>query len=232
MTTTDTPTSKTWATRHWSRWRETSVLASLFGTSWRRLHSPTLFLWARALQPSPRHWPETSRELSWRVSPSLIEVWRSALKRNTTWMSRTDLGAGQRRTGKKKDTVQVAELAKRSLTPESDVLAICRWLKCLKPEGSFLELGTSLGVTSAYVASVGWRVETWEGCEETLRIAREGWNHLGLDGVISARRGLFSLSLQICRVQHDGTWFTWMAATRETSQWIWWMPLKSTLRRR
>ena len=159
--------------------------------SWRRLHSPTLFLWGRALQSNPKHWPETCRELSWRVDPSLIEAWRAALKRNPTWMSRTDLGAGQRRTGLKKNTLQVSELARRSLTPEQDVLAICRWLKCLKPKGRFLELGTSLGVTTAYVASAGWEVETWEGCNETLNVAREGWKCLSLDDVISAKHGSF-----------------------------------------
>ena len=191
MTTTDTPISRTWVARHWSRLRESAVLAPLFGMSWRRLHSPMLFLWGRALQSNSRHWPNPVKQQTWRVDPADIEAWRRDLLLDTSRIERTDLGAGSRGTSKKPSTVQINDMARRSLTSSRDVLALCRWLRCISPEGRFLELGTSLGVTAAYVASVGWHVDTWEGCPETLNKAQVGWGLLGLSDHIQSELGPF-----------------------------------------
>jgi predicted O-methyltransferase YrrM len=48
-----------------------------------------------------------------------------------------------------------------------------------------IELGTSLGVTTAYLASVDGRdvVVSFEGCESVARLAQENWCRLGLDNV-------------------------------------------------
>lgn len=195
MTTSDTPISRTWVARHWSRLRESAVLAPLFGMSWRRLHSPMLFLWGRALQSNPRHWPNPVKQQTWRLDPADIEAWRRDLLLDTSQIERTDLGAGSRRRSGRPSTIRTKDLALRSLTPPSDVSALCRWLRCISPDGKFLELGTSLGVTAAYVASSGWCVDTWEGCPQTLAKAREGWSRLGLSDRIQSELGPFQQQL-------------------------------------
>jgi predicted O-methyltransferase YrrM len=48
-----------------------------------------------------------------------------------------------------------------------------------------VELGTSLGVTTAYLAGVDTRdkVYTYEGCEAVAKIAKENWNVLGMNNI-------------------------------------------------
>ena len=62
----------------------------------------------------------------------------------------------------------------------------------VRPEGRFLELGTSLGVTTAHLATSGWHIDTWEGCPDTLRLAQEGWKEVGCDAHITAKQGAFN----------------------------------------
>ena len=150
-----------------------------------------LFLWGRALQSNPKHWPTPVKQQTWRVNPTEIEGLRRDLSMDESRIARTDLGAGSRGVSGKPSTVQTKDLARRSLTPMRDVMALCRWLRCISPEGKFLELGTSLGVTAAYVASTGWCVDTWEGCPQTLAKAREGWVRLGLSDCIRSEVGPF-----------------------------------------
>lgn len=190
------PKPLTWAARNWSRWRESALLAPFFGVSWRRLHSPTLFLWGRALQSNQRHWPAHVARQPWIVEPQIIEAWREELLSDSSFISRTDLGAGSRLDSSQRVEVRTSALARRSLTTHRDVLALCRWLRCISFEGKFLELGTSLGVTSAYVASCHWSVETWEGCPQTLDKARAGWCKLGLEDRINSKIGPFQSQLE------------------------------------
>ena len=193
----------TWATRNWCRWRQSAVMSRFFGTSWRRLHSPTLFLWGRALQSNPRHWPIPRSQETWLVQPVAIEAWRRDLLLDSSWIDRTDLGAGSRGVNGKPSKARIKDLARRSLTPPRDVLALCRWLRCIAPTGRFLELGTSLGVTAAHVASAGWSVETWEGCPQTLCKAREGWVRLGLIDLIQSEMGPFQHRLDAVTAEQN-----------------------------
>ena len=112
---------------------------------------PTLFLWGRALQSNPRHWPTNLELEGWLVQPTTIEGWRQELcvthngSKEKIWAPAAGTAPESTRRFKSKT-------AHRSLTSSKDVLALCRWLRCLSTTGSFLELGTSLGVTAAYVA--------------------------------------------------------------------------------
>ena len=163
--------------------------------SWRKLHSPMLFQWGKALQRQPQHWPEGCTP----SDPDMtrrIEQWRASLLSSQDTVSRTDLGAGSRahkRTDHDgKDVRRVAELAQNSLTPLADVQSLVRWLRTVRPEGRFLELGTSLGVTTAHLATSGWHIDTWEGCSDTLRLAQECWKAVGCDAHITAKQGAFN----------------------------------------
>jgi len=164
-------------------------VAPWLGTSWRKLHSPTLFTWGRALQSNPKHWPHSAPVEEDAIDA--IAAWRTQLSRTSDLVVRRDLGAGERKSGKKQATVSVQDMASRALTPEEDARALGRWLRCVAPKGRFLELGTSLGVMSAHVAATGWDVETWEGCPQTLAWAQKGWDTLGCSSGIHAQCGNF-----------------------------------------
>ena len=186
----------------WLRLRDSRLLGPWLGTSWRQLHSPTLFLWGRALQSNPRHWPEPA---ALPVSASEdISAWRKTLRQNNEVIVRRDLGAGGRKSGKRQMEASIKDMASRALTPEADALALCRWLQCISAKGRFLELGTSLGIMSAHVASLGWEVDTWEGCPETLRWAQKGWEALGCANQIHPQCGDFMTLVQ--NIEKDEIW--------------------------
>ena len=166
----------------------------LWGTSWRQLHSPTLFEMGKALQPNPKHWPRSAGATWTAESKVALEGARRKFLESKARVTRRDLGAGSRRQTRGESEVRVCDLARRSLTPKADLEALCRWLQVVAPvgrAGRFLELGTSLGLTSAGVASLGWEVQTWEGCPATLELAKQMWGGLGLAADVDAREGDF-----------------------------------------
>lgn len=179
----------------WGCLRDNRWVSPWTGMSWRKLHSPLLFQWGKALQRHPQHWPEACTASDDDMT-GRIEQWRVALLLSKDTVARTDLGAGSRAHKRAehggKDIRRVAELAQNSLTPLADVQSLVRWLRMVRPKGRFLELGTSLGVTTAHLATSGWHIDTWEGCPETLRLAQEGWREVGCDAQITAKQGAFA----------------------------------------
>jgi len=174
-----------------SRWGSTC-----WGKSWRQLHSPTLFEIGKALQPNSKHWPKSIDVRAATGIVNELEVVRNRFLATEEAVERLDLGAGSRRRTRGESGVRVADLARRSLTPKADLEAFCRWLQLVAPvgrRGRFLELGTSLGLTSAGVAMLGWEVQTWEGCPKTLELANTAWKELGLSGKIDDREGDFRI---------------------------------------
>ena len=186
------------------RWLDAWPVSAVSGQSWRKLHSPTLFEWGRALQSNPKHWPQAVVEARGLAGLEPVNAWHQSLLANHQQIARLDLGAGSRRTGARKSHVRISDLARTSLTPHAHVHALCRWLMTVSPEGRFLELGTSLGTTSACVAAAGWQVETWEGCQQTLSVAQQGWEMLGLTSRIASKCGDFRELIQ--RLEETDGW--------------------------
>ena len=87
------------------RLRDTRLVAPWLGTSWRKLHSPTLFTWGRALQSNSKHWPDSAPVEEDAIDA--IAAWRTQLSRTSDLVVRRDLGAGERKSGKKQATVEV-----------------------------------------------------------------------------------------------------------------------------
>ena len=100
--------------------------------------------------------------------------------------------AGQR------DERRVCDIAKGSLAKKKYAQMLARLVNWLgrplqishSKEGvgeglTIVELGTSLGVTTAYMASVDSRnrVVTYEGCPAVAEIAKENWNALGISNI-------------------------------------------------
>jgi predicted O-methyltransferase YrrM len=104
-----------------------------------------------------------------------------------------DYGSGMRLLGEKASSKRlVREIAKGSLAKAKYAQMLFRLVNWLghqlrkDNEGlTLVELGTSLGVTTAYLAGVDTRdkVYTYEGCEAVAKIAKENWKLLGINNI-------------------------------------------------
>lgn len=109
-----------------------------------------------------------------------IEQLRRKLLASQKVIDVTDLGAG--RSGKR----TVYEIAGRSAKSKKYCELLFRIVNHFKP-GSILELGTSLGISTAYLASANpnAKVITIEGCPNTAAEAKKNFESLGLKNIES-----------------------------------------------
>ena len=159
--------------------------------SWRGIHSPFFFDLARHLEGGGKYVDiEYNKELVDKLIR--IEGLRRQLLRSNDEINVDDYGAGSRVF--KSKSRKVKKIARHVLQSEKVALALLRVLIFWRNKGSgvkILEMGTSLGVTTAYLASAGWEVETWEGCQETANYARKNWKDLGCEAQIESKVGTF-----------------------------------------
>jgi predicted O-methyltransferase YrrM len=122
-----------------------------------------------------------------------IEQLRSALLLDKRIIQVTDLGAGSHANNNKKK--QVGTIAKNALKPARLAQLIYRLGSHFKPE-TIIELGTCLGITTAYLARAAplAKVVSVEGCPETAAIAAENLKHLDIKNV-KLRTGNFDTLL-------------------------------------
>ncbi|RTQ49996.1 class I SAM-dependent methyltransferase [Hymenobacter gummosus] len=111
-----------------------------------------------------------------------IELRRAALRRDTRRLRITDYGAGSQ-TGAGRERA-VRDVARHAAKPPRLAQLLFRLVNQRRPR-TVLELGTSLGLTTAYLASAATqaRVLTFEGCPETAAVARETFEKLELRNV-------------------------------------------------
>ena len=109
---------------------------------------------------------------------SEIESLRASLKKDDRSIAVTDFGMGK--SGNKK----ISDIAGKSLKPEKYGQLLYRIANFSQCE-SVLELGTSLGITTSYLASANPKTvcNTMEGCPETARIARSVFDALQLKNI-------------------------------------------------
>lgn len=127
---------------------------------------------------------------------SKIEQLRTSLLKSSDMIVVDDFGAGSRVFSN--DIRPVNKIARVVLQSEKVALSIMSILIFWRSKGQggrILEMGTSLGVTTAYLAASGWDVETWEGCKNTAEYARCNWQGLGYDGKIKSKIGTFNALL-------------------------------------
>jgi predicted O-methyltransferase YrrM len=110
---------------------------------------------------------------------SNIESVRSRLLLDTSIIQVTDYGTGNSTNRK------VANIAAKSLKKPKTAELLFRLANHFKPT-YLLELGTSLGITSAYLASVSpaSQLTTLEGCPEIANIAQETFDTLKLSNTV------------------------------------------------
>jgi len=109
-----------------------------------------------------------------------IEDLRNALKQDSRLLSIEDLGAGSRKGTRNKRSV--GDVAKNALKPRKYSQLLFRLTNYIKT-GTVVELGTSLGITTSYLAAAGNQVYSFEGIPDIVAVARENFEKLGLKNI-------------------------------------------------
>ncbi|ATP59333.1 SAM-dependent methyltransferase [Pedobacter ginsengisoli] len=111
-----------------------------------------------------------------------IEVQRKKLFNDDSLVTVTDLGAGSHLN--KNRTKKVSQIAKNALKNPALAQLIYRLAKDNNPK-SIIELGTCLGITTAYLSKARPDAEviTIEGCPETAKVAYNNFKELDLENV-------------------------------------------------
>jgi len=137
-----------------------------------RLHSPFVFDFYMHVLHDKSHYSDYDT----------IEHARKELKKDKTILHITDYGAGSRVFDSNIRTVR--DIAATSLKPKKYAQLFYRIVQYYKPQ-TILELGTSLGITTAYMAKAypEAAVVTLEGCPEIAAVARKNFDTLDLDNI-------------------------------------------------
>ena len=156
---------------------------SAWNTGGEGVHSPYLFEWVRMVM-SDKH-----SYYGW----SAIEECRSAMLHDRRELAYVDYGRGSAKSGGVEESMRrVCDIAAGSLTSSRYAQMLSRlvhWLGGQLREGdrglTIVELGTSLGLTTAYLAMPDSRnkVLTYEGCAAVASVARENWEALGVTNI-------------------------------------------------
>jgi len=111
-----------------------------------------------------------------------IEEQRKKLFNDDSVITVTDLGAGSQLN--KNRTKKVSQIAKNALKSPRLAKLIYRLAKNTKAK-SAIELGTCLGITTAYLAKTDAQTEviTIEGCPQTAEVARKNFQDLNLENI-------------------------------------------------
>jgi predicted O-methyltransferase YrrM len=113
---------------------------------------------------------------------ALVEERRRQLLKSTASLSVTDFGAGSH-TGAGQER-RIADIARTAAKPPRLAQLLFRLVNYFRPT-TILELGTSLGLTTAYLAAADSRsqVVTLEGCPNVAAVARETFAALQLKNI-------------------------------------------------
>jgi predicted O-methyltransferase YrrM len=118
------------------------------------------------------------------ATTNAIEKLRLQLKQNHSTIQIEDFGAGSRVI--KQNKRSIATIAKSSLKPSKYSNLLARMVNFYEPT-TIVELGTSLGVTTAYMAAANpiAVVYTIEGSPAIAAIAKQNFSRLGLKNIQS-----------------------------------------------
>jgi predicted O-methyltransferase YrrM len=129
------------------------------------VHSPLVYLLSDQVLDSSRHFGVFDE----------LEKIRASMICDEREIEVLDLGAGSRTS--KGSNRKISNIAKVALAPRQQSQALFKLAAHFQPH-SILELGTSLGLTTMYLASVNRksRVTTIEGAPEVARVAQENFD--------------------------------------------------------
>lgn len=111
-----------------------------------------------------------------------IENVRKQLLLDERFITITDLGAGSLLNKNKQKKIK--QIAKNALKRPKLAQLLFRVVKEQQPR-TIIELGTCLGITTAYLANTNPTVKTItiEGCPSTAKVAKENFEKLGLENI-------------------------------------------------
>jgi predicted O-methyltransferase YrrM len=124
-----------------------------------------------------------NNESNYKPLPS-IEVLRKELLKNKEVLEIEDMGAGSRKTSSQQKSV--SQIAGTALKPKKYAQLLFRLVKHYQPQ-NILELGTSLGITTAYlaVAHPSAYITTIEGSKAIAQKAKDNFKKLHLSNIQS-----------------------------------------------
>ena len=139
------------------------------------LHPPFLFsLYTRIIRADNRRDPT--------LTP--IRTLRKALRQNQKIIVITDFGAGSKVNTSRQRTI--GDVARHSQKPACFGRLLFRLIRHVRAS-TIVDLGTSLGLTTAYLAEAtrphGGHVLTFEGCPQTAAVARRNLEQLAIGNV-------------------------------------------------
>jgi predicted O-methyltransferase YrrM len=114
------------------------------------------------------------------MAPAGIEQLRAALRQSNRSLQHEELGAGSHNGSEK----TIGSIAKSALKPRKYAEVLFRLVRHYQPQ-TVVELGTSLGITTAYMSSAQQRgsIYTIEGSKAVAAEARRNLDQLGQDRV-------------------------------------------------
>jgi len=119
-----------------------------------------------------------------------IESYRQLLRKSSEFIPFEEMGAGN----EKANTRAVKDIAKKSLSTKRQCAILARAVTHFRAT-SILELGTSLGIATSYMASTGAQVYTIEGNQSVSDLASKGWESLNLSSKVHSSVGRFTEQL-------------------------------------
>lgn len=136
------------------------------------VHSPFVFDFITNVLNDDRHF----------YSYDSIEQIRQNVLKDNKVLTITDFGAGS--TVSKSNQRKVRDIARSALKPKKFAQLMFRIVNYYGVK-TILELGTSLGITTSYLASANLQgtVYTFEGAMEVAAIAKDNFNHLALNNI-------------------------------------------------
>jgi predicted O-methyltransferase YrrM len=134
------------------------------------IHSPFIFALVRDVLNDDKQYDAYHR----------IESVRKRMLKDHTVIEVEDRGAGS--AVSKSNQRRISEIARAALKPPKYAQLLFRMVNFFKPE-YVLELGTSLGITTAYLAQAARQVITIEGSAAIAEKARRNFESLGLKNI-------------------------------------------------
>ena len=156
-----------------------------------------------------------------------IENERKKLLQSDLEIDIKDFGAGS--TINKSNKRKVKDIAKNSLKQRKLAQQLFRVINYLNPK-NIVELGTSLGLTTSYLANATeQKINTFEGCENTLKIAQKTSRNLELNN-INFHLGEFSSTFKSFLDSTDSIDFAFIDGNHQyqpTIEYFEWIKAKS-----
>lgn len=123
-------------------WRYLNHYATALNSRGHGIHSPFVYSFVRNLLMDNRSYPEYGQ----------VEALRKTLLADQTLINITDFGAGSGSSGKRHQPRSIATIAKTAAKPVRLGQLLFRSVRYFQPQ-SILELGSSLGITTSYLAA-------------------------------------------------------------------------------